>query len=143
MKKLAVGAVVAALVVTMGAGSVFAMGGHHSGWRNVNASTTTSTGYRYVDANGDGVCDWYGTGHSCGMGFVDADGDGVCDYCGNGYGAGYGYVDANGDGVCDNYGTGSCYGAGCGYGYVDANGDGVCDYYGTGVGGGHHGGCAR
>ena len=44
-----------------------------------------------------------------GRNFVDADGDGICDNygsngCGNGYcnGNGNGYVDADGDGVCDN-----------------------------------------
>lgn len=44
-----------------------------------------------------------------GRNFVDADGDGICDNYGsngNGYGNGYcngnGYVDADGDGVCDN-----------------------------------------
>lgn len=34
--------------------------------------------------------------------FVDADGDGVCDN----YGTSRNFVDADGDGVCDNYGTG-------------------------------------
>lgn len=131
MKKVVAGIVVAALVATMGAGSVFAMGGHHGGWRNANTNTVSTTGYQYVDANGDGVCDWYGTQSGCGI---------------NGsQGCGYGYVDADGNGVCDNYGTGAgCgIGMGCGYGYVDANGDGVCDYYGTGVSGSHHGRCAR
>ena len=80
-------------------------------------------------------------------GYVDADGDGVCDNYGSGYcGNGAGYVDADGDGVCDNRGSGYC---GNGAGYVDADGDGVCDNYagqgqgrgqGQGQGGGHHGG---
>ena len=42
----------------------------------------------FYDANGDGVCDNYGTG--CGQYFVDADGDGVCDNYGTGCGRGQG-----------------------------------------------------
>ena len=118
----------------------------------------------YVDADGDGVCDNYGSGYcGNGAGYVDADGDGVCDNRGSGYcGNGAGYVDADGDGVCDNRGTGNGIGNGAGAhhgygsssaadrpGYVDADGDGVCDNYagqgqgrgqGQGQGVGHHGG---
>ena len=118
----------------------------------------------YVDADGDGVCDNYGSGYcGNGAGYVDADDDGVCDNRGSGYcGNGAGYVDADGDGVCDNRGTGNGIGNGAGAhhgygsssaadrpGYVDADGDGVCDNYagqgqgrgqGQGQGGGHHGG---
>lgn len=45
-------------------------------------------------------------GGGCGRGrnYVDADGNGVCDNYGTG--CGRNYVDADGDGVCDNYGTG-------------------------------------
>ena len=42
----------------------------------------------HVDANGDGVCDNYGTGR--GQYFVDADGDGICDNYGTGMGRGCG-----------------------------------------------------
>ncbi len=60
-------------------------------------------------------------------GYVDADGDGVCDNYGSGYcGNGAGYVDVDADGVCDNRGSGNC---GNGADYVDADGDGVCDNY--------------
>lgn len=52
------------------------------------------TGSSYADANGDGVCDYYGTG-TCGMGRA--------------------YVDADGDGVCDRYSTGRCGGTHCGW----------------------------
>ena len=51
-----------------------------------------------------------------GRDYVDADGDGVCDYAGTEcerYGMGRGCVDADGDGVCDNAGYGA-YGAGRG-----------------------------
>lgn len=65
-------------------------------------------GRNYVDADGNGVCDNYGTG--CGRNYVDADGDGVCDNYGTG--CGRNYVDADGDGVWDNYGTG-CGRGGC------------------------------
>ena len=48
-----------------------------------------------------------------GANYVDADGDGVCDYFGQG---GRYYVDADGDGVCDNYNGGARGGAGRGRG---------------------------
>jgi hypothetical protein len=77
----------------------------------------TPQAHRYVDADGDGVCDL----------FVDEDGDGVCDNegaWGRGRSAGRGmmnrssnWADADGDGVCDNM--------------VDEDGDGVCDLRGT------------
>lgn len=90
MKKVMTGILAAALVLTVGTTSAFAVG------RRAN----------YVDANGDGVCDNYGTGRGQGMYYVDANGDGVCDNYGTGRGQGMYYVDANGDGVCDNYGMG-------------------------------------
>ncbi|HMN12960.1 MAG TPA: hypothetical protein PKD55_11610 [Bellilinea sp.] len=41
-------------------------------------------GVGFVDADGDSVCDNYGTGlYGYSTGFVDADGDGICDNCGN------------------------------------------------------------
>lgn len=72
-------------------------------------------GRNYVDADGDGICDNYGT-----------NGNG----CRRRYGCGGGYVDVDGDGICDNYGTnGRGYGRryGCGGRYVDANRDGIYD----------------
>lgn len=63
MKKLLIGAVVTALVLTVGFTTAFAAGGRN-----------------YVDANGDGICDNRGT--NCR--YVDADGDGVCDNWGTG-----------------------------------------------------------
>lgn len=77
----------------------------------------------FVDENGDGICDWMGTGMMNGYGygpgpnFVDEDGDGICDYCGTGRMGGYGP------------GTN-----GAGPNFVDENGDGICDYMGTGMG---------
>ncbi len=62
--------------------------------------------YNYVDADGDGYCDYYGCGWGNGQGrcnggrwngqgmgcqFADIDGDGICDY----------YTDENGNGICD------------------------------------------
>ncbi len=47
----------------------------------------------YVDANGDGICDYFGTGRGCGRWFTDANGDGICDN----------FKDADGDGVCDYF----------------------------------------
>lgn len=66
MKKILAGALTAAVVLSAG-GAAWAAGGRGTGWR-------------YVDANGDGICD--------------------------NQGAGWRYVDANGDGICDNQGAG-------------------------------------
>lgn len=160
MKKWWIGILTAAMVLSVGATSVFA-----------DASVK---GQNFVDDNGDGVCDvvtvltdkttgsaevlgetaaatmrW---ANKNGQNYVDADGDGVCDNYGTGNGGngngqnGQNYVDADGDGVCDNYGTGNGGNGngGNGQNYVDADGDGVCDNYanrpqdGTGN---KHGGC--
>lgn len=87
MKKLLIGATVTALVLSVGATTAFAAGGrHHGTWAVYNVK------------QGSGVCQ---SGYSC---FVDANGDGLCDNWGTG--SGINYVDANGDGVCDNLGTG-------------------------------------
>lgn len=91
---------------------------------------------RYVDTDGDGVCDNYGTGR--GVNYADANGDGICDNQGSGAGYGMGagkgqgrnYVDTDGDGVCDNYGTPNS-----GKGQSGGNGGA---YSGNGNGAGHH-----
>ena len=56
-----------------------------------------------------GIGSAYAAGTGAGQNFVDADGDGICDNYGTGAGRGNGagFVDADGDGVCDNYGTGA------------------------------------
>lgn len=70
-------------------------------------------GARYVDADGDGVCDNIGERPE----FVDADGDGVCDNQGSrGFrGDARNYVDEDGDGICDNIGING----------RDSDGDGI------------------
>ena len=75
----------------------------------VSNKTTHTARYRYVDANGDGICDY----------FTDKDGDGICDNCNwegrPGNGCGRYFVDKDGDGICDNYavrGTGRGAGRG-------------------------------
>ena len=80
MKKMVMGTISAALVLSMAVTGAFAAGCGNDRGRN------------FVDANGDGVCDNYGTGTGCGRGqyFVDADGDGVCDNYGTGAGCGQG-----------------------------------------------------
>lgn len=99
MKKILTGILAVALVASVGTTVAFAA--DFGGCRR-----------HFVDADGDGICDNYGTG--C------RDGNG----CGN-------YADADGDGVCDNYGT-NCGNGGNGCGnYVDGDGDGVCDNFGT------------
>ena len=102
MKKMVMGTISAALVLSMAVTGAFA-----AGYGN-------GRGHNFVDANGDGVCDNYGTGTGRGQYFVDANGDGVCDNYGTGCGRGQYFVDANGDGVCDNYGTGCGRGQGRG-----------------------------
>lgn len=62
-----------------------------------------------------GVATAFAAGPGCGRNFVDADGDGICDYAG----CGRNFIDADGDGVCDNYGDCDNYGmrhgrGGCG-----------------------------
>jgi len=73
----------------------------------------TDSGVRYVDANGDGVCDNIGER----PGYVDEDGDGVCDNQGSRGFRGYGriFVDTDGDGICDNFGING----------RDSDGDGI------------------
>lgn len=117
MKRVLTGIVATALVLSLGVTTAFAAGWGH--------------GRNYVDADGDGVCDYYAGGRY----FVDADGDGICDNCD---GTGWHYVDTDGDGVCDYYGGGRYF--------VDADGDGVCDNYaggGRGAGRGCRGGYCR
>lgn len=81
--------------------------------------------------------------------FVDADGDGLCDTCEaratRGHHGCAVYVDENKDGACDTCTNAGLWRTACG-GYVDANSDGVCDacgarhgYRADGCGGGHHG----
>jgi hypothetical protein len=60
--------------------------------------------------------------------YVDEDGDGICDNRANGQ-CGSAYVDENGDGICDNRGNSQCGGS-----FVDENGDGICDNAGSGLG---------
>ena len=81
------------------------------------------SGRNFVDADGDGVCDNWGSGNQrlrtpgCGLsqgaGFVDADGDGVCDNW-NGQGAG----------VQRGQGRGLGQGQGQGQGHGNGNGNG-------------------
>ena len=68
-------------------------------------SAPMGRGFRFQDANTDGVCE----------SFVDEDGDGVCDQMGT---RGNRYQDEDADGVCDNF--------------VDEDGGGVCDMMGAG-----------
>jgi hypothetical protein len=76
-------------------------------------------GPRFVDANGDGICDLYGQGGR-GMGRGQAAGG-----MGRGRAAGGGwgpaFVDANGDGICDNLAQG---GRGMGRGQAAGGGRG-------------------
>lgn len=70
MKRILIGAVVTALVLSMGATTAFA-----------------ACGRNCVDANCDGICDYHGT--QCR--YLDADGDGICDNRGTGYHHGGGH----------------------------------------------------
>ncbi len=95
MKRALLGVLSTAIVVSMCLGTAFAVG--------------PGSGRRFVDADGDGICDNLGSGYV----YADADGDGVCDVCGAAHAQGGGnFVDADGDGVCDHYASGR----GCGYG---------------------------
>lgn len=130
MKKLLIGIAAMTFTVSIGTTTAFAAG---NGW-----------GRNFIDADNDGICDYYNT--SCP--FIDSNGDGICDNCGLGMCAmGAGFVDADGDGICDNYGTDRCR---RGIGFVDADGDGICDHItagmprnGAGFHRGHFGGQGR
>lgn len=118
MKTRIITGIMIVALVALSAGVAAAQYGHGGG------------GGKYVDLDGDSVCDNIGTY----PGFVDADGDGVCDNSGSGMN----FVDGDGDGVCDNFGTNG----------KDSDGDGVPnrqddDYKplrdGSGRGNGGHG----
>ena len=106
MRKWMVGALTAALVLTLGSTALAA--GHGAGWRQADRTDCPwcGAGCAYVDADGDGVCYNRTGGGYC---YVDADGDGVCD---NRTGGGYHYVDTDGDGICDNWTDGGHHGGG-------------------------------
>lgn len=80
-----------------------------------------------------------------GWNFVDADGDGVCDNWGSGnqrlrtpgcgLGQGQGFIDADNDGVCDNW-NGQCAGVQRGQGRGLGQGQGQGQGHGNGNGGG-------
>ena len=72
MKKLRIGILAAAMVLAVGTTSAFAAG--------------PGRGLRYVDANGDGVCDYAGQNCRC----SDAYGDGSCGRLHSGWRAGRG-----------------------------------------------------
>ncbi len=116
-KRIVIFVLVAALIIALGTAGAYA----------------AYNGRGYVDADGDGVCDNYGSGAGCTQ-IGGCGGQGAC------------YVDADGDGVCDNYGSGAgcTQSGGCGGQgacYVDADGDGVCDNCGSGAGCAQSGGC--
>ena len=79
------------------------------------------SGWNFVDADGDGVCDNWGSGNQrlrtpgCGLGqgqgFIDADNDGVCD-------------NWNGQGAGVQRGQGRGLGQGQGQGHGNGNGNG-------------------
>ena len=72
MKKMRIGILAAAMVLAVGTTSAFAAG--------------PGRGLRYVDANGDGICD--NAGQYCR--YVDANGDGSCGRLHSGWRAGRG-----------------------------------------------------
>lgn len=104
---------------------------------NSSASDTQSaaSGCVWVDEDGDGICDNYGSEFCNHHHWVDEDGDGICDNYGSGNCPHTGWVDGDGDGVCDNYDPNYCPGNGTSNGSGAGNGSG----YGC-HGGGHHGG---
>ncbi|MCI8622428.1 MAG: hypothetical protein HFG26_02045 [Provencibacterium sp.] len=104
MKRTLIGILAAATVLAIGVTSAFA--------------AAPVAGQNFTDADGDGICDYFGS--ACD--YADTDNDGVCDNCGryhkgcmaaNGYGGNF--VDADGDGVCDNYAFRQAQGRGNGF----------------------------
>jgi hypothetical protein len=107
-------AIVALAIALLLPGAVFAAYNvipGKGGYEAVSGLPVKTHGVNYVDANGDGICDYAPLGGCCS--YADADGDGVCDHYSNygcyghgqGTGQGGGFIDSNGDGVCDNYNT--------------------------------------
>jgi hypothetical protein len=69
----------------------------------------TSVGPNFVDANGDGICDYYQSGTRRGRMGAARGGYGPGGGAGN-RGVGPNFVDANGDGICDTYQSGAARG---------------------------------
>ena len=106
--------------------------------------TPAVPGANFVDEDGDGICDLFGTGASgygqgrfgqggarqaygsrggagtCGDNFVDEDGDGICDLAGTGTGSGQG-----GNGFRGGNGFGRGMGRGQGFGQGQGLGQGA------------------
>ena len=86
------------------------------------------SGWNFVDADGDGVCDNWGSGNQrlrtpgCGLGqgqgFIDADNEGVCD---NWNGQGAGVQRGQGRGLGQGQGQGQGHGNGNGGGWGRGN----------------------
>jgi hypothetical protein len=92
----------------------------------------TPGGHSFIDANGDGVCDYAQNGSATwhGPGFVDEDGNGICDRWESGspmrnQSGGLEYRDDNHNGVNDY--VESFHHGQVGHAFVDSNGDGICD----------------
>lgn len=97
MKKVFLGILAAAILVSAGATASLAAG--------------VGSGRRFVDANDDGVCDYADDGCA----YTDADGDGVCDHyvSEQGRGCGYGWGHSHGQGH-HRQGRGCGFHGGCG-----------------------------
>ena len=78
MKKIISGIIISSIVIVASVSTVMASN-HGYGRRNCSGLYCSSN---YVDSDGDGVCDNFGSGR--GKYFVDSDGDGVCDNLGSG-----------------------------------------------------------
>lgn len=83
MKKGLTGILTAAVILSISTTTVWAAG--------------PGTGCRFVDADGNGICDYAGNGCY----YADADGDGICDNHGENICL---HCDADGDGICDSCG---------------------------------------
>ena len=87
MKKLVSGLCIATALLAVGTTSAFAA-------KNPNAPAWCSTkqACAFVDADGDGICDYYNAKQHA---WIDADGDGICDTCRR-------TLAVDWDGVCDH-----------------------------------------
>ncbi len=150
--KILAGTVITAFTLSLGAISVFATESIINTPNNSAVYHYCGEGCQFIDENGDGICDYYGTGGCYGVNqghyYVDENGDGICDYYGTDgcYGTHHGqyYVDENGDGVCDNYGTGGCYGRNQNYVNTNnVNNNFVPQTHHNNGGWRRHGGCGR
>jgi hypothetical protein len=125
---------VLALFTVMVGVAVISSCGSGSSAGKTSATSTSRVYPMFVDANGNGINDYFekATHQGYGHDFVDLNGDGICDHAQDGslIWHGPGFVDNNGNGICDYWESGApMYGQNGGMMFRDLNGNGINDYF--------------